>query len=221
MWIGNKSLEAWEAAFQSKIEEISGHDPAHDLAHFLRVVQTAKRLGEQEKAKMEILIPAAWLHDFVNIPKNDPRRSQASRLSAQAAILYLREVGYPEEYFSEIAHAIEAHSYSAGIEATSLEARIVQDADRLDGLGAIGIARVFSVGGLLERRIYDPRDPFATQGRKLDDLTNTIDHFYVKLFNTVGTLKTAAGRIEGLRRAEFMQAYLTEFAKEIGTSLRS
>jgi uncharacterized protein len=221
MWVGKKSLEAWESLFQSKIEEISGHDPAHDLAHFLRVVESAKRLGLVENAKMEVLIPAAWLHDFVNVPKNDPRRSQASRLSAIEATQYLREIEYPEEFYSEIAHAIEAHSYSAGIEAKTLEAQIVQDADRLDGLGAIGIARMFSVGGLLERRIYDPLDPFAMQGRELNDLTNTIDHFYVKLFKTVDTLKTAAGRLEGQRRAEHMRRYLAELAQEIGAPLRS
>src|SRR5690606_13837471 len=118
---------------------------------------------------------------LVNVPKNDPRRSQASRFSAVAAVEFLREAAYPAQWLEEIAHAIEAHSFSAGVEPRTLEAQVVQDADRLDGLGAIGIARCFTVGGLLRRPIYDPLDPWAKQ-RAWDDLRFTVDHFFVKLF---------------------------------------
>ena len=162
-------------------------------------------------------MPAAWLHDLINVPKNDPRRSQASRLSGEAATQWLSEQGYPKEFLPEIAHAIEAHSYSAGITPTTLEAAIVQDADRLDGLGAIGVARCFAVGGLLKRRFYDALDPFG-KSRSFNDLEFTIDHFYVKLFKTAQCLRTASGRAEGLRRAEFMRTYLAEFARELGIS---
>lgn len=218
-----RSLTDWEKIFETKIREVtaqeaasSGSDPAHDHAHFLRVVTTAKRLALSEGAKLEVVIPAAWLHDLVNVPKNDPRRTQASRLSGEAAMLFLREEGYPELYLDEIRHAIEAHSFSAKIEAKTIEASVVQDADRLDGLGAIGIARVFSVGGLLRRRIYEPLDPFAATGREFDDLENTVDHFFVKLFKTADTLITRAGREEGRKRVEFMRAYLQELARELG-----
>lgn len=115
---------------------------------------------------------------------------------------------------------IEAHSYSAQITARTTEAKIVQDADRLDGLGAIGIARCFSVSGLLRRRLYDPVDPFGEK-RLLDDLSNTIDHFYVKLFNTVNTLQTRAGQAEGRRRAEHMRSFLEELGREIGIPARA
>ena len=209
-------LEAWEVKFAEKIVGMDyGNDPAHDLAHFRRVVATAKRLASEEKARLEVVIPAAWLHDFVNVPKNDPRRSQASRLSALAAAEYLREVSYPEIYISEIQHAIEAHSFSARIDPKTPEARVVQDADRLDGLGAIGIARCFAVAGLLKRKIYDLEDPFGVS-RELNDLVYTIDHFYVKLFKTVETLQSAAGRAEGMRRAHTMREFLQELAREIG-----
>ena len=113
-----------------------------------------------------------------------------------------------------IGHAIEAHSFSAKIEPRTLEARVVQDADRLDGLGAIGIGRLFIVGGLLKRRIYDPADPFA-ETRTADDLVNTIDHFYVKLFKVADSLQTEAGRAEGARRARFMREYLEQLRREI------
>jgi uncharacterized protein len=219
-----KSLAEWEKLFETKVRGVaeeeavaSGRiDPAHDHAHFLRVVTTAKRLALSEGAKLEVVIPAAWLHDLVNVSKDDPRRSMASKLSGEAAVTFLRGAGYPEIYLDEIRHAIEAHSFSAKIEAKSTEAAVVQDADRLDGLGAIGIARVFSVGGLLGRKIYEPNDPFGTSGRPLDDLENTVDHFFVKLFKTAATLRTPAGREEGKRRVDSMRGYLTELGRELG-----
>ena len=209
-------LQSWEMRFERKIIDLDfGNDPAHDLAHFRRVVATAKRLAQEEGARLPVVVPAAWFHDFVNVPKNDPRRSQASRLSAEAACGHLREVGYPEGLLDDIYHAIESHSFSAQIEPRTVEASVVQDADRLDGLGAIGIARCFSVAGLLKRRIYDLDDPFALD-RDLNDLVFTIDHFYVKLFKTAETLKSRAGRAEGLRRAHLMKDFLLELAREVG-----
>jgi uncharacterized protein len=210
----------WEERFERRVAESCRGtvDAAHDLAHFKRVVATAKALCASEKACWEVVVPAAWLHDLVLVPKNDPRRSQASRLSAQAAVEFLRSEKYPEKLLEDIAHAIEAHSYSAGIEARTLEAKIVQDADRLDGVGAIGVARCFTVGAVLGRPFYDVDDPFAAK-RTLDDSVNTLDHFYVKLFKTVDSLKTDAGRLEGRRRAETMRAFLADFRRELNVSL--
>ena len=207
----------WEALFEAKIIELDfAGDPAHDLAHFKRVVATAKRLCAEEQGRLEVVIPAAWLHDFVNVPKNDPRRSQASRLAATEALKYLESIEYPREFHDEIRHAIEAHSFSARIETKTLEAKIVQDADRLDGLGAIGIARLFSVSGTLKRSLYHHDMPFGEGRRALDDLEYAVDHFFVKIFKTVETLQTQAGRAEGMRRAQFMRSYLAELAREIG-----
>ncbi len=210
-----------ESALENKISEIaSSEDPAHDLLHFKRVVKLAKEICEKENARPEIVIPAAWLHDLVIIPKNDPRRSQASKLSAEAAIQFLKELAYPEEYLEDIFHAIEAHSFSANIEARTLEAKIVQDADRLDGLGAIGIARCFATAGVLKRPFYSEIDPFA-RDRSFDDLKFTVDHFFVKLFKVAETLKTEAGRKEGQRRVQVMKRYLKDLSLEIDEPLES
>lgn len=207
----------WEELFERKIIELDySGDPAHDLAHFKRVVETAKRLCAGEGGRMEIVLPAAWLHDFVNVPKNDPRRSQASRLAATGALEFLESVNYPREYFDDIRHAIEAHSFSAGIIPRTLEAKIVQDADRLDGVGAIGIARLFTVSALMGGAYYHPQTPFAQDGRAFDDKRFAVDHFFVKLFKTIETLQTKAGREEGRRRAQVMRAYLYDLAYEIG-----
>ncbi|MFN7685115.1 MAG: HD domain-containing protein [Oligoflexia bacterium] len=211
-------LTHWEALFEKKVLESSTFnstkDPAHDPAHFRRVAQTAKRLCSEESARLEVVLPAAWLHDLVNVPKNDPRRSQASRLSASAASDFLATHRYPVELLADIEHAIEAHSFSAKIEPRTIEAAIVQDADRLDGLGAIGIARCFSVGGMLGRTIYHPQDPLGHR-RPLDDLEYTVDHFFVKLFKVAQTLRTRSGQAEGLRRAEHMRRFLEQLQAEI------
>jgi uncharacterized protein len=212
-------LRIWEQRFESELRELVGRaemrqDPAHDLLHFRRVVATAKHLANCEHGKLEIVIPAAWLHDFVIVPKNDPRRTQASRLSAEAALDYLKQIGYPAMFFDEIAHAIEAHSFSAGIEAETLEAKIVQDADRLDGLGAIGIARCFATAGIMGRPFYSEYDPFC-ETREPNDSAFTVDHFFKKLFKVAETLHTSSGREEGRRRVATMKQYLQDLSVDI------
>ncbi|MCM2281204.1 MAG: HD domain-containing protein [Bdellovibrionaceae bacterium] len=208
-------MQNWESEFAKKIAQIAtSADPAHDVLHFQRVARTAAALCAAENANPEIVLPAAWLHDFVIIPKNDPRRSEASRLSAAAAIEYLASIGYPERHFSAIVHAIECHSFSANITPRTLEAKVVQDADRLDGLGAIGIARCFATAGLLQRAFYSSEDPFC-RSREPDDAHFTIDHFYRKLFRTVETLQTDAGCREGQRRMQVMKGYLEQLAVEL------
>jgi uncharacterized protein len=208
-------FEKWNALFEAKVLELTASDdPSHDILHSKRVVRMAIHLCELEKARMEIVLPAAWLHDFVNVPKDDPRRKQASRLSAQAAWEYLKSIDYPNELLPEIAHAIESHSFSAGIDARTIEAQIVQDADRLDGLGAIGIARCFVIAGLMRRPLYSEQDPFCEE-RKPDDLRGTVDHFYTKLFVVARSLKTQSAQIEGQKRLAVMKQYLEDLKREI------
>ena len=208
-------LNHFEVLFEQKIASVDGGaDPAHDLAHVRRVVNTAKRLAVESGARLDVVVPAAWLHDVVLVPKNDLRRSRASALSAEAAVKYLAEIKYPSADLAAIGHAIHAHSFSANVRPETLEAEVVQDADRLDGLGAIGIARCFATAGVLKRRFYADEDPFCTT-RPPDDAHFTVDHFFAKLFNTVRTLRTEAGRAEGARRADVMRRYLADLRGEI------
>lgn len=207
-------LEAWERRFEAFLEEvIDPSDPAHDLAHTRRVVATARRLAEEEDARLEVVLPAAWLHDCVVLPKNDPRRREASRLAGERAEAFLRSAGYEERWLSGIRHAIEAHSFSAGLPPETLEARIVQDADRLDALGAVGIARCFTVGGQLARPLSHPTEIFP-EDRPVDDRTYTIDHFFAKLLTLASTMQTDAGRREGRQRTDFMRLFLDRFRAE-------
>lgn len=208
-------FDTWEKRFSEKIVQTElSMDPAHDLAHFQRVVRTAKNLARDENAQLEVVIPAAWLHDFVNLPKNHPDRKIASQLSSQKAVEYLGKIHYPSVWFDGIRHAIEAHSFSAAIQARTLEAQVVQDADRLDALGAIGIARCFSVGGQLKRAFYELSDPFA-QKRNPDDGVFTVDHFFVKLLKLRDTFQTESGRREAERRTSFLRSYLEQLRTEI------
>jgi uncharacterized protein len=205
----------WEPQIRTFVSDQMAGDAAHDGEHIRRVVANATRLAHQEGASLEIVLPAAWLHDCVSIPKDSPLRTQASRLAGEAAAAFLQSIGYPAELLPAIRHAIEAHSFSAGIVPRTKEAMVVQDADRLDALGAIGTARCLMLGGALGRRLYDPDEPFP-HSRPPDDLANTIDHFYAKLLRLSGTMQTEAGRREAQARTAFMRVFLEELGREIG-----
>lgn len=192
----------------------SGGDVAHDLEHVRRVVANARALAAAEKARTEIVLPAAWLHDCVTVPKDSPQRASASRLAAAQAVSWLREWGWPEKWLPEIAHAIEAHSFSADLAPRTIEARVVQDADRLDALGATGLARCLMLGGALGRPLYAAADPFC-ENRPPDDRVSAVDHFYTKLLKLEGLMQTASGRREARRRTEFLQAFLAGLKREI------
>jgi uncharacterized protein len=189
-------------------------DTAHDLSHVKRVVNNTVYLTDITKANSLVTFPAAWLHDCVAVAKDSPLRSQGSKLAADAATLFLSEIDYPEERLADVYHAIEAHSFTADIPPRSLEAQVVQDADRLDSLGAIGIARCLLVGGRLNRPLCDSVDPFC-DSREPDDSLYTLDHFYTKLFKLPDTMQTEAGRTEAHRRAALMQDYLDKLRSEI------
>jgi len=209
----------WQAQFQQFVIQQMQSDPAHDLAHIQRVVTSGIALCDTEQAELAVVLPACWLHDCVNVDKKSPLRDQGSRLSAEHAIEYLTELGYPTQYFDAIHHAICAHSFSANIETQTLEARVVQDADRLDALGAVGLSRCVMLGATWGSQLYDPLDPFATN-RELDDKHFCIDHFYVKLKGLVSTMKTPAGLAQAQQRWGFMQQYLEQLAAETGTVVR-
>ncbi|WP_413581045.1 HD domain-containing protein [Bdellovibrio sp. HCB288] len=205
----------WFHLFKNKARVLyPNSDPAHDFLHIQRVVSTAKSLCASEQGRWEVVMPAAFFHDYINVPKGDPRRPYASALSAEATIEYLKSVHYPEKYFDAIRHAIEAHSFSANITPTTLEAKIVQDADRLDSLGAIGIARCFATSSLMSRPFYAEEDPWAEQ-RSLDDKNYGIDHFYQKLFKLMDLMNTETAKKEAAHRVTFVKEYLAQIKREI------
>jgi len=210
-------LESWRprlAQLAAQAVADQGPDGAHDLNHFERVWRNAQALlAHYHLADPLVVLAACYLHDLVNVPKDDPRRSSASRLSAELARERLTAMGFPADKLAGVAHAIEAHSFSAGVPATTLEARIVQDADRLDGLGAIGLARMFYIAGRMGSALAHGSDPLALD-RHLDDKSYSLDHIEAKLARLPGMMQTDAGRKLADARLATLTAFRTAFAAE-------
>ncbi|MEP5728846.1 MAG: HD domain-containing protein [Sulfitobacter sp.] len=196
------------------LDQPQGGDGAHDLSHILRVWQNVQTLRQGEGGDHRVLVAATILHDCVNLPKDDPKRSDASRLSGEKAARILAELGWLAKDIDQVSHAIQAHSFSAEIVPRTLEAKILQDADRLDALGHIGIARCFVVTGQLERAIYDPQDP-AAQARPLDDGTYALDHFYTKLLKLADGFQTPTGQRLARARHAVMETFVAGLLSEV------
>jgi uncharacterized protein len=189
-------------------------DPTHDTAHALRVARWTLQLGGDGIDAREA-IAAALLHDAVNPPKDSPERSRASERSAALARVRLPGLGFAPDAVARIADAIRDHSFSRGAEPATALGRALQDADRLEALGAIGLLRCISTGVRLGGEWFHAADPWA-EARPLDDARYSVDHFFAKLLALPATMRTEAGRAEAERRAAFLRAFLAQLAGELG-----
>lgn len=199
----------------------SGTDGSHDHSHLLRVWQNARRIADDEPGcDRAILAAAVLLHDCVAVEKNSPDRPRASRLAADRARRIVAGLGWPEDRMERVAHAIEAHSFSAGIPPRTIEARVLQDADRLEAIGAIGIARCFYVAGRMGSALYSTEDPGAGE-RTLNDQAFALDHFGAKLFRVVDNFQTDTGRRLAAERGQTMRTFYKAFLAEIGGEQRA
>lgn len=213
----NEELKTWQPRLLKLATAHLEDDGAHDGNHLQRVWQTAQALLAQHPEADALVVQAAcFLHDLVNLPKNDPQRAQASRLAAQAACTALAAAGFPADKLPAVAHAIEAHSFSAAIKPESIEAKIVQDADRLDALGAVGLARLFYTAGRMESALAHGSDPLAER-RELDDRSYALDHIAAKLEKLPPSMQTEAGRHMGQQRLELVRTFRKQFVSEWGT----
>jgi uncharacterized protein len=191
-----------------------GDDGSHDVAHVLRVFKNAMRIQAVEGGDARILAAAVLLHDCVAVEKNSPMRSKASALAAEKASAVLADLGWASDDITAVAHAIVAHSFSANVTPETLEARILQDADRLDAIGMVGAGRCFYIGGRMSSALYDPFDP-AGSNRELDDKRYVIDHFQTKLFKLADGFQTKAGRALAATRDQRLRDFLAAFMDEI------
>jgi len=189
-------------------------DAAHDLSHLFRVALWAIRLSPEEVDPREA-VAAALLHDLVNVPKNHPDRARASEFSAEKAKPLLAAAGFGAEATERIAGAIRDHSFSRGAVPESALGKALQDADRLEALGAIGIMRVFSTGNRMGTKYFHPEDPWA-QNRPLDDQKYSVDHFFTKLLKLPSSFCTEKGRAEAERRAKTLEDFLDQTSAELG-----
>jgi uncharacterized protein len=190
-------------------------DPAHDFQHILRVLANAGQIAEKEGGNLRLILIATLLHDHCNLPKSDPNSHLSSQYSADHAKRRMEEAGFSQEHIAIVYDAILCHSFSLGKTPTTLEGKILQDADRLDGLGAIGIARCFATAGLRNAPFYSTDDPFCERGRAPDDKKNAVDHFYKKLFKLKDLMQTPTGKMLAAAREETMRHYLSSLKSEI------
>ena len=193
---------------------IDNSDPAHDFTHILRVVENCKMLARDQNVNLSVLLPAALLHDVVNLPKDHSERAKASEFSAQKAHDILKQFNYDEKEITHIRSIILEHSYSSGNAPTSIESEILQDADRLDALGAIGLMRLITTGAKLHSLYYDIDDPFA-KNRELDDRKYALDHLPVKLYKLAAIMNTEPAKQEALKRIAYMKAFIGQLKAEI------
>lgn len=189
-------------------------DASHDLGHLLRVTLWTVRIGGDGVVPREA-VAAGLLHDYVNVPKNSPDRARASELCAEAAEPLLATAGFDGQSVRRISDAIRDHSFSRGATPTHPLGRALQDADRLEALGAIGIARTFATGQRMGAKFFEETDPFAAN-RELDDIAFSVDHFYKKLLGLPDTMLTEAGRAEGRKRAQLLRDFLVALGDELG-----
>lgn len=196
-------------------ERAKNAGPAHDFLHVLRVTENARRIGEAEGARLDIVIPAAMLHELFNYPKGHPESHRSGDVCAAHAEVVLRAAGCAPDLIEPICACIRDHAFSKGVLPRDLEGRVVQDADRLDAIGAIGIARCMATCSEMQRPFYESKDPFC-RSREPDDKQWGIDHFYKKLLRIPDTLHTATARIIAAERAAAMHAFLAQLEREIG-----
>jgi uncharacterized protein len=215
----NSELDKWEERFAAYyISQGRLTDGSHDLGHFQRVWRMARDINRREGVVADelVLLTSAYFHDLVPLPKNHPERGNASRLSADAAVRLLKERwgDFPDEKLEGVWHAIHAHSFSAGVKPETAEAKILQDADRMEAVGAIGLARVWYTAGQMNQSLFHQTDPLA-EGRAADDQRYALDHFELKLLRLPAMMNTATGRRMAEERAAFLREFLEKICLEI------
>ena len=199
---------------KTEIKKIMHNDPAHDFDHIMRVYKNAQQIIKKEKVNETLVLSAVLLHDIVSFPKSDKRSKNSSIESAKKAKTILKKYDFTSDEITIVCDAISEHSFSQKKIPNTIEGKILQDADRLDALGAIGIARVFATGGSLLRPFYNLDDPFCKK-RMPDDKTWTLDHFFEKLLKLEFLMNTKSGKIEAKKRTKILKDFLKQLKHEI------
>ena len=186
----------------------------HDYFHTLRVYKMAMRIAEQENADLMIVQLAALLHDV-----DDIKLSPETHVNKDRAVAFLREHGISEAMIKTICDIIGEVSFkgTASTVPETIEGRCVQDADRLDAMGAIGIARAFAYGGNHNRAIHDPDIKPAVNMNENEyqkHVSTTVNHFYEKLFRLRDMMNTDTAKKIAEQRDSYMKGYISEFLDE-------
>ncbi|MFB5605298.1 MAG: HD domain-containing protein [Nitrosarchaeum sp.] len=199
---------------KQEVQCLMMNDSAHDFDHIMRVFKNAQNICKKENANEKLVLSAVLLHDIVSYPKSDKRSKLSSIRSAEKSKKILKKFNFTKQEIQIISDAIRDHSFSQNKTPKTIEGKILQDADRLDALGAIGIARVFAVGGSENRQFYNTEDPFCKH-RTPDDQIWTLDHFYRKLLKLESLMNTKSGKIEAKKRTKILKNFLDQLQNEI------
>lgn len=197
-------------------KSLSDAEGGHDWWHIYRVWQLAKRIAQSEDVDLFVVEAAALLHDIADSKFHNGDET-IGPIKARA---FLESIEVDEGIITHIEHIISNVSYKGGKEKrnfSSLELDVVQDADRLDAMGAIGIARTFNYGGYKNRELYNPNiapNLEMTKEEYKNSTSPTINHFYEKLLLLKDRMNTNTGRQMAEHRHQFMEAYLEEFYGE-------
>ncbi len=195
---------------------MQGREPSHDYLHVARVASHGVHIAKEVHADVDVVRTAALLHELVTFKKNDLRSATAGDVCAEAALALLIERGAEPTFARRVADAIRDHAFSKGQAPSSLESAVLQDADRLDAIGAIGIARCFATAADMKSAFYEEQEPFA-KTRPLDDKAFALDHFEKKLLLLESRMHTAPARIEARTRTAYLRSYLDQLRSELRT----
>ena len=209
----NETLEQ-TIAFVKKT--LAGAEAGHDWFHIERVYKNALLINQAEKGDELIVALAALLHDIADPKFNDGDEEIGPKMAGD----FLTELGLSPAQILHVQQIIRNLSYKASLGTITFQSReldIVQDADRLDAIGAIGIARAFTYGGYKNRVLYDPEiAPDLNMSKEVykNSTAPTINHFYEKLLRLKDLMKTNTGKEIAAQRHDFMLVYLDHFYKE-------
>jgi uncharacterized protein len=196
---------------RERSEEFFRHSH-HSRSHVERVYILAVRIAREEKADLEVVKAAALLHDIARAMEDEGKIEDHAMESAKMARKILEEVNFPKAKIDKVIQCIEVHRFKKNVKTENLEAKILQDADRLDMLGAIGIARVFARGGWQNMPIHDPSIPPKENydGRSL----TSVNHIYEKILKVKDTFNTNTAKEIAKERHKFVEEFLERFLKE-------
>ncbi|HSQ87513.1 HD domain-containing protein [Romboutsia sp.] len=196
-------------------EKLYGEGSGHDWWHIERVYNMSKFLASKENANNFIVEMTALLHDI-----DDWKFSKGNETNTYVTEEFLKSVNVDKEDIGNIINIIKTMSFKGGIVDSSqctLEGMVVQDADRLDAIGAIGVARTFAYGGYKNSQMYDPSIK-PMEFESLEEVKNvknhTINHFYEKLLKLKDLMNTETAKEIAIRRHKFMKQFLDEFYYE-------
>lgn len=196
-------------------ERIPGLDVSHDFEHALRVLSNAERIAQKEGGDLDVLVPAALFHDLVVYQKDHPDTHKSQAESAAAAEKILSSLnGFTKEKIGKVKAGILECSFSKGLPPSSLESKILQDADGLEATGAISVMRTYSSTGQMKRPFYHPDDPFCEK-REPHAPDFALDLFFERLLKVADRMHTETAKKIAERRTAFLKEFLSELKLEL------